>query len=303
MNREVSTSAQVLPRAALSPASQSQQRDALRGGGLCGLMGDPRFPSPTAPAAAEGSPVPLSILHFFRKAARTSIKRSKYASIIETSYSSRGPETQSPTGTADTGEGRGEQPRAGGVRARREAAAHTQSSSERSGSDANSSSASEQLPLQRVSGTWMGQSPHIHGDSLAGPSRARSGTFSSGGLQRQPAPSSVTAERTGQPGFTDKHTHVAGFAPTAQQLSEVAQSCPSLCDPTDCSPPGSSIHGILQAGRLDWVAISRAAALNCVLSAQCTALSRLCVCQRIWGACRATCHGGQVPPHASGSWA
>lgn len=103
MNREVSTSAQVLPRAALSPASQSQQRDALRGGGLCGLMGDPRFPSPTAPAAAEGSPVPLSILHFFRKAARTSIKRSKYASIIETSYSSRGPEAQSPTGTADTG--------------------------------------------------------------------------------------------------------------------------------------------------------------------------------------------------------
>ena len=123
----------------------------------------------------------------------------------------------------------------------------------------------------------MGQSPHIHGDSLAGPSRARSGTFSSGGLQRQPAPSSVTAERTGQPRFTDKHTHVARFAPTAQQLSEVAQSCPTLCDPTDCSPPGSSIHGILQAGRLDWVAISREAALNCVLSAQSTALSRLCV--------------------------
>ena len=29
--------------------------------------------------------------------------------------------------------------------------------------------------------------------------------------------------------------------------SEVAQSCPTLCDPVDCSPPGSSIHGILQA--------------------------------------------------------
>ena len=35
----------------------------------------------------------------------------------------------------------------------------------------------------------------------------------------------------------------------------VAQSCPSLCDPVDCSPPGSSIHGILQAGMLEWVVV------------------------------------------------
>ena len=38
--------------------------------------------------------------------------------------------------------------------------------------------------------------------------------------------------------------------------SEVAQSCPTLCNPMDCSLPGSSIHGILQARVLDWVAIS-----------------------------------------------
>ena len=31
---------------------------------------------------------------------------------------------------------------------------------------------------------------------------------------------------------------------------------PTLCDPTDCSPPGSSVHGILQARILEWVAIS-----------------------------------------------
>ena len=37
--------------------------------------------------------------------------------------------------------------------------------------------------------------------------------------------------------------------------SEVAQSCPTLCDPMDCSLPGSSVHGILQARILDWVAI------------------------------------------------
>ena len=41
-----------------------------------------------------------------------------------------------------------------------------------------------------------------------------------------------------------------------RRVSEVAQSCPTLCDPVDCSPPGSSIPGILQAGILEWVAIS-----------------------------------------------
>ena len=38
--------------------------------------------------------------------------------------------------------------------------------------------------------------------------------------------------------------------------SEVAQSCPTLCDPMDCNLPGSSLHGILQARVLEWVAIS-----------------------------------------------
>ena len=35
----------------------------------------------------------------------------------------------------------------------------------------------------------------------------------------------------------------------------VAQSCSTLCDPMNCSPPGSSVHGILQARILEWVAI------------------------------------------------
>ena len=38
--------------------------------------------------------------------------------------------------------------------------------------------------------------------------------------------------------------------------SEVAQSCPTLCNPMDCSLPGSSVHGIFQAGVLEWIAIS-----------------------------------------------
>ena len=43
---------------------------------------------------------------------------------------------------------------------------------------------------------------------------------------------------------------------TEVKWSEVPQSCPTLCDPIDCSLPGSSIHGIFQARILEWVAIS-----------------------------------------------
>ena len=41
-----------------------------------------------------------------------------------------------------------------------------------------------------------------------------------------------------------------------QCLCSVDESCPTLCNPRDCSPPGSSVHGILRARILEWVAIS-----------------------------------------------
>ena len=44
------------------------------------------------------------------------------------------------------------------------------------------------------------------------------------------------------------HTHVHVYVH--------AKSCPTLCDPTDCSPPGSSVHGIPHAKILEWTAIS-----------------------------------------------
>ena len=43
---------------------------------------------------------------------------------------------------------------------------------------------------------------------------------------------------------------------TVESESEVAQLCPTLSDPMDCSLPGYSIHGILQARTLEWAAIS-----------------------------------------------
>ena len=36
---------------------------------------------------------------------------------------------------------------------------------------------------------------------------------------------------------------------------KVTQSCPTICDPMDCSLPGSSVHGILPARILEWVAM------------------------------------------------
>ena len=42
----------------------------------------------------------------------------------------------------------------------------------------------------------------------------------------------------------------------SQCCSLAAQSCLTLCDPMGCSPPGSSVHGILQAQILEWAAIS-----------------------------------------------
>ena len=43
---------------------------------------------------------------------------------------------------------------------------------------------------------------------------------------------------------------------TAAAATKSLQSCPTLCDPIDSSPPGSSVPGILQARTLEWVAIS-----------------------------------------------
>ena len=39
----------------------------------------------------------------------------------------------------------------------------------------------------------------------------------------------------------------------AEQGAQLLHSCPTLCDPVGCSPPGSSVHGILQARILEWI--------------------------------------------------
>ena len=56
--------------------------------------------------------------------------------------------------------------------------------------------------------------------------------------------------------FMIKTLQKASMEGTSVQFSSVAQSCLTLCDPVDWSPPGSSVHGVLQARILEWVAIS-----------------------------------------------
>ena len=47
-----------------------------------------------------------------------------------------------------------------------------------------------------------------------------------------------------------------GRVAAAAAAAKLLQSCPTLCDPIDGSPPGSPVPGILQARTLEWVAIS-----------------------------------------------
>ena len=55
---------------------------------------------------------------------------------------------------------------------------------------------------------------------------------------------------------TNLHITTIDTMTAAAAAAKSLQSCPTLCDPMDCSPPGSPVPGILQARTLEWVAIS-----------------------------------------------
>ena len=65
--------------------------------------------------------------------------------------------------------------------------------------------------------------------------------------------------------------------------SEVAQSCPTLFDPMDCSLPGSSVHGIFQARVLEWGAIAFS-----TMDMSLSELQELVMDREVW---RAVIHG------------
>ena len=57
-------------------------------------------------------------------------------------------------------------------------------------------------------------------------------------------------------GFSPETTTALLIGSAAATAAKALQSCLTLCDPIDGSPPGSSVPGILQARTLEWVAIS-----------------------------------------------
>ena len=71
---------------------------------------------------------------------------------------------------------------------------------------------------------------------------------------------------------------------SAAAAAESLQSCPTLCDPIDGSPPGSSVPGILQARTLEWVAI---------------AFSNACVHAKLFQSCPTLCNPMDSSPPGS----
>ena len=76
--------------------------------------------------------------------------------------------------------------------------------------------------------------------------------------------------------------------PLAAAAAKSLQSCPTLCDPLDGSPPGSPVPGILQARTLEWVAISFSTAWKWKVKVK--SLSRVWLLATPWTAAR------QAPP-------
>ena len=85
-------------------------------------------------------------------------------------------------------------------------------------------------------------------------------------------------------GFS-RQEHWSGLPfPSPMHESEVAQSCLTLSNPTDCSLPGSSIHGIFQARVLEWGAIAFSATGNGNGSLLRSKLRQLAMDREAWGA-------------------
>ena len=100
-----------------------------------------------------------------------------------------------------------------------------------------------------------------------------------------------------------------GVLTTGPSVCSVTQSCPALYGRMDCSPPGSSVHRILQAGILEWVAASycrvssRPRDRTCVSCVRCIDMQILyhqchlgspCMCISDEGLCRGVIPGSRV---------
>ena len=91
------------------------------------------------------------------------------------------------------------------------------------------------------------------------PARGQARSLSSSRSCGSPVPA-MPGGRRASPGWQELTHHMTvpspNYTPAAAAAAKSLQSCPTLCDPLDGSPPGSAIPGILQARTLEWVAIS-----------------------------------------------
>ena len=76
--------------------------------------------------------------------------------------------------------------------------------------------------------------------------------------------------------------HLSHSKPAAAAAAKSLQSCPTLCEPTDGSPPGSPVSGILQARTLEWVAVFFSNAWKWKVKVK--SLSRVWLCVPPWTA-------------------
>ena len=84
------------------------------------------------------------------------------------------------------------------------------------------------------------------------------------------------------PHLYDSFRQQENWSPHAATAAKLLQSCPTLCDPIDSSPPGSPVPGILQARILEWVAISFSNAWKCKVKVK--SLSRVRLLATPWTA-------------------
>ena len=77
--------------------------------------------------------------------------------------------------------------------------------------------------------------------------------------------------------------------------AKLIQSCPILCDPMDCNPPGSSVHGLLQVKIMEWIAMPSSMGWNprllCLL--QVSSYSKMAV----WGGLTYSCEKKRGQKH------
>ena len=90
--------------------------------------------------------------------------------------------------------------------------------------------------------------PGLHSQAVAWPPRR-----SAGPLHLSPFSPPNGDRRVDPPALSGR---LPGLLGIPQDAAKSLQSCPTLCDPIDGSPPGSPVPGILQARTLEWVAIS-----------------------------------------------